>query len=188
MADTPQNLPKWHKLVVVLAGFFCLFTGLCTVFMLIVTPALAWQDHVHAQWPQAAAQVQQCSLDLYPPDPKYYRIDCGVSYTVRGEQIASHVYSRTTPDPRQIIWECQPPQFERMQAWVDDHPKGTSIAVHYDPASPSKAVLLVTDMPLAGSQTPFCLRLLEIAAVSCVILLAIVRIIRPQSVAVNEGS
>ncbi|MGA3132191.1 MAG: DUF3592 domain-containing protein [Terracidiphilus sp.] len=188
MAVAPQNLPKGRRPAVVLAGFFCLFTGLCTVFMLIVTPALAWQDRVHAQWPQATAQVQQCGLDPYPPDPKYYRIDCSVSYTVHGEKILSHVDSRTTLDPRQVIWESQPPQFERMQEWVDAHPKGTPIAVHYDPASRSKAILIVTDMPSGGSQTPFCLRLLEISAMSCVLLLAIVRIIRPRSIAVNEGS
>jgi hypothetical protein len=186
--DAPQNLPKWHKLVVVLAGFLCLSTGLCAVFMLVVTPALAWQDRVHSQWPQATAQVQQCGLDPYEPDPKYYRIDCSISYTVRGEEIISHVFSRTTPDPRQIIWESSPPQFARMQDWVDAHPKGTPIAVHYDPASPGKAVLIVTDMPLGGSQTPFCLRLLEISAASCALLLAIVRIVRPRSIAANEGN
>lgn len=187
MADALQNLPKWHRLVVVLAGFFCLFTGLCTVFMLVVTAALAWQDRVHAQWPEATAQVQQCGLDPYPPDPKYYRIGCAIGYTVRGAEIVSHVYSRTTLDPRQIIWECSPPQFGRMQEWVDAHPKGAPIAVHYHPASHSKAVLIATDMPLGGSQTPFCLRLLQIAAVSCVVLLAIVRIVRPRSIEVNDG-
>lgn len=186
--DALQNPPKWLRLAMTLAGFFCLFTGLCTVFMLVVTPALAWQDRVHAQWPQATAQVQQCGLDPYEPDPKYYRIDCSISYTVRGEEIVSHVYSRTTFDPRQVIWESSPPQFERMEDWVDAHPKGTPIAVHYDPASRGKAVLIVTDMPLGGSQTPFCLRLLEIAAASCVILLAFVRIVRPRSFAVTEGS
>lgn len=178
MAGALHNLPKGRRLVMTLAGFFCLFSGLCTVFMLVVTAALAWQDRVHAQWPEATAQVQRCGLYPYPPDPKYDRIDCSVSYTVRGEEIVSHVYSRTTLDPRQIIWESSPPQFERMQEWVDAHPKGTPIAVHYDPANHGKAVLLATDMPLAGSQTSFCLRMLEIAAVSCVVLLALVRMVQ----------
>ena len=187
-AGALQNLPKWRRLVLALAGFFGLFTGLCAVFLLVVTAALAWQDHAHAQWPEATAQVQRCGLDLYPPDPKYYRIDCSVSYTVRAEEIVSHVYSRTTPDPRRINWEYPPPQFERLQEWVDAHPKGTRIVVHYDPASHRKAVLVVTDMPLGGPQTTGSLRLLEVAAASCVVLLTIVRIMRPRSIAMNEGS
>jgi hypothetical protein len=180
-----QNLPKWRRPVLFLAGFFGLFTGLCSVFLLVVTAVLAWQDHTHAQWPEATAQIQRCDLDLYPPDPNYYRIDCSVSYTVRGEEIISHVYSRTLLDPRRILWEYPTPQFERLQEWVDAHPKGTPIAVHYDPASHRKAVLIVTDMPLGGTQIPGCLRLLEVAAAICVVLLTIVRILRPRSTAVN---
>jgi hypothetical protein len=183
-AGARQSLPKW---ILTLAGFSALFTGLCAVFLLVVTAALARQDHAHAQWPEAMAQVQRCGLDPYPPDPKYYRIDCNVSYTVRGEEIDSHVYSRTTPDPRRIIWEYPQLQFERLQDWVDAHPKGTPIVVHYDPASHRKAVLVVTDMPLGGTQTPDSLRLLEVSAASCVILLTIARVSRPRFVAVNEG-
>jgi hypothetical protein len=183
-----QNLPKWRRLVLGLAGFFGFFTGLCAVFLLVMTAALAWQDHAHAQWPEATTQVQRCGLDLYPPDPRYYRIDCSVSYTVGEEEIVSHVYSRTTLDPRRMIWEYPTPQFERLQEWVDAHPEGTRIVVHYDPASHRKAVLVVTDMPLGGTQTSGSLRLLESAAASCVVLLTIARIMRPRSIAVNEGS
>src|SRR5580704_3014956 len=91
MADALHTLPTWRRLILALAGFFGLFAGLCVVFLLVVTAALAWEDHVHAQWPEATAQVRQCDLDAYPPDPKYYRIDCSISYTVRGEEIRSHV-------------------------------------------------------------------------------------------------
>jgi hypothetical protein len=159
---------------------------LCTVFLLVVTAALAWQDQAHAQWPEATAQVQGCGLDPYPPDPKYYRIDCSVRYTVRGEEVVTHVYSRTMPDPHRILWEYPTPRFEKLQEWVDAHPKGTPIAIHYDPVRHSKAVLVVTDMPLGGSQTQGGLRLLAVAAMSCVVLLTIVRIMRPRSIAMSE--
>ena len=182
-----QNLPKWRGLVLILASFLGLFTGLCTVFALVVTAAQAWQDHAHAQWPEARAQVQRCGLDIYMHKPESYRIDCSVSYTVGGEEIVSHVYSRSTPAPRRVIWQSPRQQFEMLQEWVDAHPKGTAIAVHYDPASHAKAVLVVTDMLLGGSPTPSNLRLLGVAAVSCVVLLAIARAMRPRSVAVNEG-
>jgi Protein of unknown function (DUF3592) len=183
----PQNLPKGRGFVFLLASFFGLTAGLCTVFALVVTTAQAWQDHVHAQWPEATAQVQRCGLDIYTHKPESYRIDCTVSYTVSGDEVVSHVYSHSTPAPRRVIWQYPPQQFEMLQAWVDAHPKGTAIAVHYDPASHTKAVLVVTDMPLGGSPTPSNLRLLGVAAASCVVLLAIARAMRPRSVAVNEG-
>jgi hypothetical protein len=180
MVGELQNLPKWRRLVLFLAGFFGLFAGLCVVFLLLVTAALSWQDHAHMQWPEVTAQVQQCDLDQYPPDPKYYRIDCSVSYTVRGEKTVSHIYSRTMLDPRRILWEYPTPQFEKLQEWVDAHPKGMPITVHYDPASHKKAVLIVTDMPLGGTQMPGCLRLLGVAAASCLVLLATARILRSR--------
>jgi|SRR5450631_3210087 len=157
--------------------------GLCAVLALVVTAAQAWQEQT--QWPEAMAQVQRCGLDIYTHQPESYRIDCSISYKVRGEEIVSHVYSRSTPAPRRIIWQYPPQQFESLQEWVDAHPEGTPIAVHYDPASPTKAVLVVTDMPLGGPQTPANLRLLGIAAASCIVLLAIARITRPQSAALT---
>jgi hypothetical protein len=180
-----QNLPKWRRLVLALTGFFCLFSGLCAVFLLAVTAALAWQDHAYAQWPQATAQVVRCGLNPYPPDPKYYRIDCSVRYSAGEEEIVSHVYSRTTPDPGHIIWEYPKQRFERLQNWVDAHPKGTAIAVHYNPTNHRTVVLVVTDMPLGGSQTSGSLRLLEVAATSFLVLLAITRIMMPRSAATS---
>ena len=58
-----------------------------------------------------------------------------------------------------------------MQSWVDEHPKGTSIQVHYDPAKHAKVVLADTDMPLGDAETPANVRLLGIfAAISAPIL------------------
>jgi hypothetical protein len=74
-----------------------------------------------------------------------------------------------------------------MQEWVDEHPPGTPIAVHYDPANHKKAVLLATDMPLGGRRTPANLRLMGFFAGSCVLLLAIARIMKPSSGAVAGG-
>ena len=60
-----KNLPKGRRLVLLFASLLGLTAALCTVFALVVTAAEAWQDHVHAQWPEASAQVQQCGLDIY---------------------------------------------------------------------------------------------------------------------------
>ncbi len=66
-----------------------------------------------------------------------------------------------------------------LQAWVDTHPTGTPITVHYRPNYPQKAVLVATDMPLGGPRTPGNLKLLGITAAACAALLAIAWLARP---------
>jgi hypothetical protein len=156
--------------------------------VLVVTAAEGWQEHAQAQWPEATAQVQRCGLDIYTHKSEAYWLDCSIRYMADGQEMSSHVHSRTTPAPQRLIWQYPSGQFERLQQWVDAHPEGTPIAVHYDPANYSKAVLVATDMPLGGPHTPGNLKLLGITAMSCVLLLAIARIMPPRSAAGSEGS
>jgi hypothetical protein len=180
-----QNLPKRRGLFLLLASFFGLFAGLCTLLMLVVTVAEAWVEHAQAKWPETTAQVERCELAPYTYNSESYWIDCSVNYTVRGKEIVSHLHSRTTPDPRRVIWQYPSGRFDKLQQWVDEHLEGTPITVHYDPANHEKAVLVVTDMPLGGPRTPGNLRLLGAFAVSCALLLTIVRIARRRSAAVS---
>jgi hypothetical protein len=173
--------PKWRGYVMFLASFFGLFAALCTVFALVVTAAQGWVEHAQAQWPTATARVQRCGLAIYTYKSQAYWIDCSLSYTVLGEEIVSHVHSRTIPNPGRVIWQYPTGQFERLQEWVDEHPEGTPIAVRYDPANHGKAVLVTTDMPLGGPQTPDNLKLLAFFGMSSVVLLAIGRIARPRN-------
>jgi len=183
MSKTPAG---WRGWLLLLAGFFGLFAGLCTVFALVVTVAEAWVEHPQAQWPQAAARVQRCGLDVYTHNPETYWIDCSLVYAVRGEDIVSHVHSRSIPAPSR--WEYPAVRFEQLQEWVDEHPEGTPIAVRYDPANHRKAVLVTTDMPLGGPRTPGNLKLLGFSAVSCAVLVTIARAARPQAAAASEAS
>jgi len=181
-----QGLSRWRGWLLLLTGSFGLFAGLCTVFMLIVTVAVAWVEHPQAQWPEATARVQRCGLDVYTHNPETYWIDCSLIYTVHGEDVVSHIHSRTISAPSR--WEYPKGQLEQLQGWVDEHPEGTPITVHYDPANHKKAVLVTTDMPLGGPQTPGNLKLLEFSAVSCLVLLTLARVIRPRGATVGgEG-
>jgi hypothetical protein len=181
--DGPPRLPKWRGYVMFVASFFGLFAALCTIFALVVTAAEGWVEHAQARWPTTMARVQRCGLDVYTYKSQAYWINCSLSYTVRDEDIVSHVHSRTIPDPRRVIWQYPTGRFEQLQAWVDEHPEGTAISVHYDPANHKKAVLVTTDMPLGGPTTPSNLKLLGFSAVSCVVLLALARIARPRNFA-----
>jgi hypothetical protein len=158
-----------------------LLAGLCSMLALVVTVAEGWQEHAQAQWPEATARVLRCGVDLYTHQPENYWIDCRISYLVGAEEVVAEVHSRSTPAPRRVIWQYPGMQIGLMQEWVDEHPPGTPVAVHYDPAKHKKAVLVATDMPLGGLRTPGNLRLLGVAAGSCALLLAIARITRPLS-------
>lgn len=159
-----------------------LFAGLCSIFVLVVTVIQGWQEHAQAQWPQATALVQRCGVDIHTHGrAESYWIDCGISYSVGAEEIVTKVHSRSTPAPRRVISGHPAMQVELMEDWVDNHPPGTPIAVHYDPANHKKAVLVATDMPLGGPRTPNNLRLLGVTAGSCAVLLAFAKITRPSS-------
>jgi len=158
-----------------------LLAGLCSILGFVVTVAEAWQERAQAQWPEATARLQRCGVDLYNHQPEAYWVDCRISYLVGAEEIVAEVHSRTTPSPRRGIWQYPAMQIGLMQEWVDEHPPGTPIAVHYDPANHKKATLVATDMPLGGLRTPGNLKLLGVAAGSCALLLAIARITRPSS-------
>jgi hypothetical protein len=179
--------PKGRGLVVLVLAFLGLTAGLCAVLALVVTAGQAWVEHAQAQWPEATARVQRCGVDIYTHNPDTYWIDCSISYVVRGEDIISHVHSKGTPAPQRLVWQYPDPagQLGRLQEWVDEHPEGTPIVMHYDPANPKKAVLVITDMPLGGPQAEYSLKLLGFCVVSCVVLLTLARIARPRVTAAN---
>jgi len=165
-----------------------LLAGLCSIFALVVSLAEGCQEHAQAQWPEAMARVQTCGVDIYMQEPESYWIDCRISYLVGAEEIVTKVHSRITPAPRGVIWQYPAMQIGLMQEWVDAHPQGTPVPVHYDPANHKKAVLVPTDMPLGGPRTPGNLKLLGVAAGSCALLLAIARITRPSGGVLGAAS
>jgi hypothetical protein len=174
---TTEGVRKIQLIWLAVAGLG-LFAGLCTIFVLVMTLIQGWQEHAQAQWPQATALVQRCGMDIYTHKPEAYWINCRIRYLVGTEEIVTKVHSRSTPAPRRVISQNPSLQFDLMQAWVDQHPPGTLITVHYDPANRSKAVLVATDIPLAGPSTPNNLKLLKVTAGICALLLAIAGITR----------
>ncbi|HUE43484.1 MAG TPA: DUF3592 domain-containing protein [Candidatus Sulfotelmatobacter sp.] len=165
----------WLALIVLV-----LFTGLCTIFAMVTTLPLAWQEHAESQWPQATAQIQTCRVFVSGHKPKSYRIDCALSYEVAGQATQTHLYSRNTPAPRPVAWQSPASQFELMQDWVDDHPPGTPIDVHYDPADHRKVVQVASNNSISEPRTPNNRKLSEFFAVSFLFLLVIARITRPD--------
>ena len=173
---SPRTQLVWRGLVALMG----LFAGLCTIFAFVVTLAEGWQEHAQVRWPEVTARVDSCGLDQTSTGRReMYYIHCRLSYAVSAEQNIANVYSTNAPSPR--IWQYPPNQIGPLEEWVDEHPPGTPMAVHYDPADHTKVVLVATDMPRGGPRTPSNLKLLGIAATSCGVLLAIARITRPRS-------
>jgi hypothetical protein len=109
-----------------------------------------------------------------------------LAYSLGVEQNVTSVYSTQVPSAE--IWQYPPHQVQPLEEWVDEHPPGTPIVVHYDPADHTKVVLVATDMPRGGPRTPSNTKLLEFLAGGFLVLLTIARITRPRSLGQNGSS
>jgi hypothetical protein len=170
----PKGQWMWLGLSLLVA-----LSGLCTIFVLVVTAAQALQEHAQARWPEVTARVDRCGLDQTSSGPRRYYIHCRLSYAVGAEQNATNVYSHHVPSPE--AWQYPPNQMGPLVEWVDEHPQGRPIVVHYDPANHTKVVLVASNMPLGGPRTPSNVKQLEVWAGSFLVLLTIARITRPRS-------
>ena len=163
------NQPRWRILVGALAGF----VGLCTIFALVTTAGTAWMEHTQVQWPEAIAQIEKCAVVpiSFGRRDRYY-IDCRLSYQANSQPATAHVYSRQVyPGVHRNY-----PSVETLQEWAAAHPQGTPIAIHYDPANPTKIVLGKTDMPATGPTTPNNVKLLVTCAAIFAVLFTIAKI------------
>jgi Protein of unknown function (DUF3592) len=175
MQRVRQNKSGWLGWVTLIAAVLGLFAGLCALFALVVTAAQAWEEHAEAQWPEVTTQVQRCGLELSSRRYQTYWIQCDIHYQLHGQEMATRVHALSANDPSRVIWESSPGGLGRMQEWVDEHPQGTTIKVHYDPSHSQKVLIFENGMPLGGLRTPDNLKLLGFFAASCVVMVTIAR-------------
>jgi uncharacterized protein DUF3592 len=157
-----------------------LLFGLCTVFASVVTVVQAWQERAQARWPEVTARVEECGLRRTSTGRREnFYIRCRLSYVAGAEQYATNIYSRSVPSRE--VSQYPPNQIAPFEEWVNDHPQGTPIIARYDPANPTKIVLVAAHMPGGGPRTPTNVKLLEFLAGSFLILGTIARITRPRT-------
>jgi hypothetical protein len=174
---TTETAPKVQLMRRVL-GALVVFSALCTIFVLVVTAAQAWQEHAQVGWPEVTARVERCGLEETSSSPRRYYIRCRLSYAVGAEQNVANVYSISVPSPE--VWQDPPNQIAPFEEWVDEHPPGTPIVVRCDPANHTKIVLGANYMPSGGPHTPHNVKLLEVCAGSFLVLVTIARITQPR--------
>lgn len=176
MERTAKHQLMWMGLMVLVV-----FSGLCTIFVLVLTTIQAWQERTQARWPEVTAHVERCGLTRTSTGRRRMRyIDCRLSYLVGAEEQATNIYSTIVPPPE--VWQYPPNQIAPFERWVDEHPPGTPITVQYDPNHHSKIVLAGAYMPRGGPRTPSNVKLLGVMAGGFLVLLAIARITRPRTV------
>lgn len=166
---TPAPRPGRRGFVLLAGAFF----GVCAGCSALVTATEAWQDHVRAHWPAATAQIKTCKVNFAYAEEKYLNIACLIRNNIATETLDATVMSRKARAPDAAIFRWPPHQIgeTEMQSWVDAHPAGTSIPVHYDPAQHATAVLIDVGMPLGDARTPGNLRATGLfAAISAAIL------------------
>lgn len=178
--------------VLVLMGCFA---ALCAIFAFVVTALEAWQEHAQAQWPEVTARIQKCVVSVSRKSGQrasenqggYYYIACRITYLIGAEEIGTRVLSSSAPAPNVLKRNNPWAIVDELQSWVEEHPQGTLIAVHYDPTNHRKAALVRTDMPMGGPRTPSNMKLLGFFAAASAVLLSIARITRPSSEATQDS-
>jgi hypothetical protein len=132
MATAPKTQTWWSILAV-----FTAFAGLCIIFVSIVTAAQAWQEHYQAHWPTITAHVDTCALQQTSTGRRNrYYIRCRFAYVIGAEEHAANVYSINAPSPE--VWQYPPNQLAPLEQRVEDHPTGTPILLHFNPANQKK--------------------------------------------------
>jgi hypothetical protein len=165
-ADNPPGRQRRWSAIVALAYVFALFT----VFAAVVSAAEAWVEFRHGQWPSASARIEHCDVKPYQSstgrrlEHSAYYIACDISYeTARAQLVTATIKSRRVASPERA-WPDTGPVIRQMQLWVDRHPAGAILMVHYNPGDQRHVVLTSTDMPLAGPHTTNNVPLLLICA------------------------
>ena len=159
-----------------LVALLSLFSGLCTIFVLIVTVADAWQEQQQQTWPETTATIERCSVNPHIPlrsatRTPVWHIQCRIAYSVGSSEVKTSIRSRSTTSS----WGGST---QRMHQWITEHRSGTPIMIHYDTQKPTTAVLTATDMPYGGPTTPDDLKLLLIVFCSFVFLLLLAKYLR----------
>lgn len=178
----PGRQLRWVA-IVALAYVFALFTA----FAVVASAGQSWVEFRHRQWPAASARIERCEVKPYQSstgrrrEHSAYYIACEISYeAARGQVVTATINSRRVTSP-ELAWPDTGPQISQMRWWVDRHPAGAVLEVHYDPANQRHAVLTSTDMPLAGPQTTNNIKLILVFAGAYGVLSIIGKAVRPPS-------
>jgi hypothetical protein len=124
------------------AGAFALLVG---GIMLFAAALNGWHTYVaQHRWPLVHAVVQECKLDArarrrMPGRAVTYAV-CGITFTdTAGQRVSGGFESLPAYYERRPASGATSPGVDELRAWVDQHPAGSVVDVHYDPDWPPSA-------------------------------------------------
>jgi hypothetical protein len=172
--NAARGRPTWVGFVLFGVVALLALSGLCTVFVGVITAVQAWQEHGQETWPAATAWVEKCYLrQSSTRNRDWYYISCRLSYQAGFEQLEANISSGQS-----VRWPSTGP----LQEWIDAHPAGSEVAVRYDPSNHKKIVLAPPYMPGRGPHTADNVKFLLVCAGSFAVLLFVTRAMRPRVV------
>lgn len=122
--------------ILLLLGFFFV---LCASFALVVTFIDVWTVTKYSHWPTAQAVVDEAFVTSEKPFAKYgnspiITLNCRLHFDAGARPIETTLLPASTrgSDPERVAI---------MNDWVNAHPRGSGVAIRYDPERPSRAVL-----------------------------------------------
>jgi hypothetical protein len=163
-----DSVSSRHTTVAGAVGLFGLFAGLCAIFALVVT-VFEWRaERAQAEWPVVPARIERAELEPHATSKgaTTWSLRYRVRYAADWQERTASLSSRSTSSPADL---------PAMRAWLEQHRRGDRVDVRYDPAQPDHAVFAAPDVPNVGPRTPNNLKLTVIAAIACVVLIALAR-------------
>ena len=163
-------------------GLFGLFAGLC-VILAVCAALIDWHDEAtEARWPLVSAVVERADVIASERgDRTLWNLRVHVRYGVNGVVRAATLTSRTAFSDINA---------EQLQAWTEQYRAGRRVDIRYDPSRETRAVFAAAELSSGTGRIRSDLVLVAVAAVACVILLALARFLgaREARVATTAGT
>jgi hypothetical protein len=148
-------------------GLFGLFAGLCAIFAACASLIDRHSEATEARWPLVAAVVERADVIASERgDGTLWNLRVHVRYGVNGVVRAATLTSRTAFSDINA---------EQLQAWTEQYRAGRRIDIRYDPSRETRAVFAAAELSSGASRIRANLILVAVAAVACVVLLALAR-------------
>jgi len=174
MADATLKGTTRQTTAAGIAGLLGLFAGLCTIFAGCVTLIDWYGETTQARWPVVAAIVERADLVASRRGPKdggggLWNLRARVRYDdVNGEGRTATLTSRPAYSDEEYL---------RLQAWTAQNPKGSHIAIRYDPSQPNRAVFAAAEPGFVSDGIRTDLIIFAIAAIACAGLMSLARVL-----------
>jgi hypothetical protein len=157
-----------------------LFAGLCSVFAGVATLADWYSEATERSWPVVSAVVDQAEVDASPREAgsrTIWTLRYRVHYVLDGTPHAAALISRAA-----FSWA----DAETLQAWADQHGKGSEIDIRYDPSRDGRAAFASDEVSVNRACGDF--TLFAMFAAASLGLLALAKFLRRREISAPAAS